>query len=274
MMIQSVEEPSVCAISLSSSSSQRASIAPTVLDSPTSSEDGSRRSRSRSASVASGFLGTTEEVVHHDTGKPSSSVTNDLVVWPMTPPEEWYRLNGSEEPHDDDEPPKQKATRQPMMMIRHEIRQVSGQEDSPCSFLCGMPLNTKRALVREMITDMHDSLRPEAEARLDAVVANPCILLMSMMKSPFEVIKQIISIRREFYIGITERPCERFRDHQSAGYSKMALWMHMSSRSSAATERALIAAHRSSPLMRNIGPGGERASCAQPHFLYIVVVKH
>lgn len=73
----------------------------------------------------------------------------------------------------------------------------------------------------------------------------------------------------EFYIGISERPQERFVAHQGNGFNKFWVYMFTSSVESGSAEKALI--HRLKPLWQclNVGAGCERASQGQPHYLYI-----
>ena len=75
---------------------------------------------------------------------------------------------------------------------------------------------------------------------------------------------------RRFYIGITERPTYRYKEHVEAGYDTMLLWMLASSAESASLEQALINKWRGHPCCKNVGAGGLHASGGKPHFLYIV----
>lgn len=135
-----------------------------------------------------------------------------------------------------------------------------------------MSLSARRLAMRQMVADMPDDIQPESHSRLNCVVSNPNVLLM-YDKSAWGFIQTVVDAKRAFYIGITERPAERFESHEQAGFSQMALWIHADSPSSAAAERRLIRDFRSCHLMLNIGQGGERRSAATPHFLYVVVKK-
>ena len=75
---------------------------------------------------------------------------------------------------------------------------------------------------------------------------------------------------RWFYIGISERPTCRYKEHVEAGYDTMLLWMLADSSESGALERALINKWRGHPCCKNVGGGGLHASGGKPHFLYIV----
>jgi hypothetical protein len=74
----------------------------------------------------------------------------------------------------------------------------------------------------------------------------------------------------QFYIGITERPDERWEAHARSGYSAMhIIACAVTSATTARIERALIARFRSYRCA-NLSAGGERASAGSPHFVYIV----
>ena len=135
-----------------------------------------------------------------------------------------------------------------------------------------MSLASKRQVASQMIADMPHDIQCEAESRLYYVLGNPAILLLHE-KSPWRFIQNIIDLGREFYIGITERPRERFEEH-SLRFSQMAVWIFEDSRYSAAAEKSLIKGFRDCSLMLNVGNGGERRSAAKPHFLYVTTKDH
>lgn len=74
----------------------------------------------------------------------------------------------------------------------------------------------------------------------------------------------------EFYVGISERPVERFQEHQSSGYSEMHVMVFPDSQASGNMEKSLITTWQQHPHCMNAGPGGLRASAGKPHFCYIV----
>lgn len=75
---------------------------------------------------------------------------------------------------------------------------------------------------------------------------------------------------RCFYIGISERPAERWGDHARAGYVAMfVIAVAPSSNLTARLEQALIERFRGRRC-QNIGRGGERRSAGSPHFVYVV----
>ena len=135
--------------------------------------------------------------------------------------------------------------------------------------IIAMSLADKRVAMSQMVEDMPYQIQYEAECRLRYVINNPAILLM-YNKCRLSFISRAVDLRREFYIGITERPRERFEEHFSR-FSQMALWIFEDSRCSAAAEKSLIQHFRDCSLMLNVGGGGERRSAAKPHFLYIAL---
>ena len=231
-------------------------VAPTVVDSSDSSD---------SDCLAAECL---QEDLHRRTSRSRSPKVG--FDFPRTPPEEWYKLNDDsiQEPESPKHIPNKVSS---MVAVRHEIRYVDQAPQHPHAFL-RMPFATKKRLAPGMILELPDSIRSEAEARLHAVMAMPDILIMGD-KCASAFAKQVIAIGKPFYVGITERPSERMIDHRSSGFFAMALWMFESSRGSSAREKSLIREFRSSHLLLNVGSGGERASAAMPHFLYIVVKK-
>jgi hypothetical protein len=130
-------------------------------------------------------------------------------------------------------------------------------------------LDEKRATLRSMVASLPLGIHFEAEARLEALLRQPSISLRHTTK-PSSYIASLLSRRCSVYIGITERPLERWHAHQQDGRRHMAVWVRSGSSETAALERSLIAEFRHHPLLENVGRGGERASAAQPHFLYVV----
>lgn len=84
-----------------------------------------------------------------------------------------------------------------------------------------------------------------------------------------ELIQKKVS-QCEFYVGISERPVERFQEHQSSGYSEMHIMVFPDSQASGNMEKSLITTWQQHPHCMNAGPGGLRASAGKPHFCYIV----
>lgn len=76
--------------------------------------------------------------------------------------------------------------------------------------------------------------------------------------------------QQEFYIGISERPVERFCDHKCSGYTEMHVMVFPDSRASGNMEKNLIVTWQKHPHCMNAGPGGLRASEGRPHFCYVV----
>ena len=98
-----------------------------------------------------------------------------------------------------------------------------------------------------------------------------------------------LSLLRSYYIGITENPHRRFREHSRSYDGMVVLYQARSSRESGALERRLIAefagmGERQEGLAglvapqsglgnlrcRNYGRGGEHASIGSPHYTYVV----
>ena len=78
---------------------------------------------------------------------------------------------------------------------------------------------------------------------------------------------------RTFYIGITEQPPLRWESHAGAGYVVMyVIACAVSSTVTAGLERSLIDRFRVCGWrLANLSSGGDRASAASPHFVYVVV---
>ena len=124
--------------------------------------------------------------------------------------------------------------------------------------------------IQEMVNDLPHHCRSDASNILGQVVGTPGMTPMTGASSPADYLAKKLQMAKAVYVGITERPVERFVEHNELGYSQMALWSFASSSESASKEKYFKAKYRSDPLLQNIGSGGERASEAQPHFLYIV----
>ena len=131
-------------------------------------------------------------------------------------------------------------------------------------------LDQKRILIRGLVGDLPAHCREAAANILAGVASIPQITAKTIADKPVAVVARELQLNRRVYVGITERPVARFDEHSLGGYSKMALWALASSAESASHEKHLIATYRANPLLQNIGAGGERASHAQPHFLYVV----
>lgn len=95
-----------------------------------------------------------------------------------------------------------------------------------------------------------------------------------MLQHALAVVRRVSQDRhgpRQHYIGITERPDERWAEHAQNGYSMMYIIVIAdTSLVTAAIETALISFCRRSIYCQNVGAGGERASRGHPHFAYIV----
>ena len=144
-------------------------------------------------------------------------------------------------------------------------------------FFCIGQLNQDRqhrkSLRKHQINDMVNSLplscQTEAENRL-AVIEGISDIKLMVDKSPSSHIEGLIKSNCKFYIGITERPKERWTYWMGAGYKEMALWIHPSRKETVPMEKYLISRFRASHLMANLADGGQIASAATPHFLYVV----
>ena len=117
---------------------------------------------------------------------------------------------------------------------------------------------------------VHSAMQRHIHARPDIVVRFP--------DSPREDVavphaaRIIGRLTTSFYIGITERPSERFDMHSFTGFEYMILVaVASSSRRTSLWERDLIRRFSDSSLRENVGRGGEHASAGSPHFVYVVV---
>ena len=110
---------------------------------------------------------------------------------------------------------------------------------------------------------------------LKQVARMPGIRLMGAPSSAVQQAAQLVRSRLQmnsdlhFYVGITERPEHRFKDHQGSGYSEMWLHIFPNSQYSGSAEHGLIKELKPLPQCQNVGAGNERASGGRPHFLYI-----
>jgi hypothetical protein len=125
-----------------------------------------------------------------------------------------------------------------------------------------------RALARAAVQELPADIHAEAHSRLARLLSMSGVSFEP--EDPFLHITRLNEARKAYYIGITERPAERWEAHAASGWKKFAVWMHVDSRDSAARERALIARFSSSSLQENISSGGGGASQGRPHFSYIV----
>ena len=129
----------------------------------------------------------------------------------------------------------------------------------------------KRARIQASVQELPDDLRTEAHSRLDRFLSMPGTMFEP--EDAFQYVKKLQQDQVTYYIGITERPAERWEQHAAKGWRKMSVWMHLDSRYSAARERALIARNSASCHQQNISSGGGGASLGEPHFSYIVSKK-
>lgn len=134
--------------------------------------------------------------------------------------------------------------------------------------------------VKSMMANLPARLQDTAEHTIRAVARIRGVRLMAPPTSPVTHAEQQIhnqlkiNSSMHFYIGITERPIQRLQEHSASGYVQMWLYVFASSKGSGAAEQTLIKAFRGVHGCQNIGPGNERASMGQPHYLYIVWRPH
>ena len=78
-----------------------------------------------------------------------------------------------------------------------------------------------------------------------------------------------------FYIGITESPHRRFREHSEGGgqtWERMVVLVQaVSSSTTASLERELLREFGDRTLCHNNSAGGEGAWAGSPHFLYMLL---
>jgi len=126
----------------------------------------------------------------------------------------------------------------------------------------------KRARARAAVQELPSDLHTEAHSRLDRFLSMPGTLFEP--EDAFLYVSKLNQDKTTYYIGITERPAERWEQHSANNWKRMSIWMHIDSRYSAARERALIARNSASEYQQNISSGGGGASLGEPHFSYIV----
>jgi hypothetical protein len=115
-------------------------------------------------------------------------------------------------------------------VIRHKVSlEPAGSNDlvdqvaKPKVQIQSMSLEARRFAMKQMVSEMPDGkIQWEAEARLSYVVGN-CNVLLMQNKAQWRFVEQAVELQRHFYIGITERPAERFRDHQIDGFQQ---WLY------------------------------------------------
>jgi hypothetical protein len=267
---------------MSPRSSRSPSIASTILDSPLSDKSDRKRAAEE---VGSSYpmkepkqSKTTEAAGTENLADSFENVGLDL---PLTPPEEWYKLNGCDDQEATPEIIEAEASHcrhrnlkvADMQMVRHEIRYVNSSGVHASAYWRST-LASNRLTAKAMLQELPDEIRAEATARLWEVAGCSDVIFMQPHQSPSDVIQRAITDRKPFYVGITERPADRMADHRSNGFSAMCVWGFESSRWTASREKSLIQQYRNCGLLLNVGSGGERASIGRPHFLYVVVQKH
>jgi len=245
------------------------SFTPTELDSPTSKRNHSR-SRSPKGKDSANEAETTVPL-SSNTDVPHTE--DDELFYPG------YQLNDSSGPsfsdrvwlHNDNYEETQ------ISMAAARVGQSSYRSSSGPPFFCFGQLNQDRqqrkSLRKHQINDMVNSLplscQTEAENRLALIEGISAIKLM-VDKSPSYHIEGLIKSNCNFYIGITERPKERWTYWLGAGYKEMALWVYPSRKETVPMEKYWISRFRGCHLMANFADGGQMASAATPHFLYVV----
>lgn len=254
------------------------SIAPTVLDSPSPlsvhSRSRSPKERNPASTVEEASLqSTTTLALHQETEdflNPGSGYEFELhdCYGPSYSDRVWLHNDNFED----------EAIYRAARMSWQQSSSSSWQQSSSSNRLfCTSELNFNRQRcnnvrnhrINEMVSSLPLACQAEARLRLDAIEFTRDIKLM-VQESPSVYIEGLISSKCNFYIGISERPKERFELHTASGYKEMALWIHPSRIETVKLEKYLINKFRSSHLMANIADGGQAASAARPHFLYVV----
>lgn len=116
-------------------------------------------------------------------------------------------------------------------------------------------------------------IRLVTRAMLDRITRTPGMHAFGGEDSVASEAGQLIqkkASQHEFYVGISERPVERFQEHQCSGYSEMHVMVFPDSKASGNMEKSLINTWQQHPHCMNAGPGGLRASAGKPHFCYVV----
>lgn len=131
----------------------------------------------------------------------------------------------------------------------------------------------------DLVTSLADSLpanlRSLAAAQLRQLSGTPGIRLMPVTEHVALDVEARVRQKLQsdpvvqFYVGISERPSERFSQHKENGFNQLWLYVFRTSAESGGAERASISRLRQYPQCLNIGSGNERASQGQPHFMYV-----
>ena len=127
-----------------------------------------------------------------------------------------------------------------------------------------MRKSLRKRQINEMVNALPLSYQTEAENRL-AVLESISDIKLMVRKTPSSHIEDLIKSNCKFYIGITERPKERW-NYWMERYKEMALWVHPSKKETVPMEKYLISRFRASHLMANLADGGQIPSAATPHF--------
>lgn len=137
--------------------------------------------------------------------------------------------------------------------------------------LCG---GLERTLVNDHLAEqLSPDIQLVTKASLNRIMATPGMTVVGGKGEDTREMCDLIQKKaatHEFYIGISERPVERFLEHQASGYGEMHVSLHPDSKSSGDMEKCLINKWQSHVCCMNRGPGGLRASGGKPHFCYIV----
>ena len=84
-------------------------------------------------------------------------------------------------------------------------------------------------------------------------------------------VRRVLAAGRTVYLGITENYHRRWEEHSTMWDYMVVLFEARTSQITGQLERQLLSEFRGHLLCQNYGPGGERASCGSPHYLYMVV---
>ena len=143
------------------------------------------------------------------------------------------------------------------------------QSSNPSHLFCTSELNFNRQRcntvrkhhIREMVNSLPSTCQAEARLRLEAIE-------LMVQESPQFTLKDwlhpIANFTSAFQRG-QRKDLELHRSH----YKEMALCIHTNRIETVELEKYLIK-FRFSHLMANIADGGQAASAARPHFLYVV----
>ena len=131
------------------------------------------------------------------------------------------------------------------------------------------------AAVEDSVAAMPADLGQAARQVLDKVRPGMGITFLgspaNLVDHASSQIADCVARRLEFYVGITERPVDRFEDHRASKYTRMRLYMLADSQESGDYEIALLRKWRQHYLCQNVAAGGQRRSAGKPHFLYITL---